>query len=98
MCRLLDVSSTGYYEWRTRYMSNRIVVDAELQSAIARSHARRSHRYGQPGIHAELCANGIAIKVACADARALFAQHGTIASMSRRGECCANPSLRASSE
>ena len=38
MCRLLGVSRSGYYAWRSRPPSARTVADAELTRAIVRIH------------------------------------------------------------
>ena len=67
MCRLLRVSSSGYYAWRVRPESRRTVYDRELTRAIRRIHAESDGTYGSPRIHAELQAEGFScgrIKVA----------------------------------
>jgi len=61
LCRLLGVSSAGFYEWRSRPMSHRALVDAELKVSITAIHARSHRNYGRPRIHAELRADGITI-------------------------------------
>jgi len=58
MCRLLDVSTSGYYAWRKRAPSARSVSDAELQEKIRTIHRQSDGTYGSPRIHAELCAQG----------------------------------------
>ncbi len=58
MCRLLDVSASGYYPWRDRPASARHVSDANLIEAIRASHAASHGTYGAPRIRADLAAAG----------------------------------------
>ena len=53
-CRILQVSRSGYYEWRTRGPSARDVDDAHLTQTIREVHAMSRCSYGAPRIHAEL--------------------------------------------
>jgi len=59
MCRLLDVSSSGYYAWSKRRRSRRAESDAVLLAEIWAAHAASGGTYGAPRIHAELAAKGI---------------------------------------
>lgn len=59
MCRLLKVSSSGYYAWRVRPQSRRARYSGELTRAIRRVHADSDGTYGSPRIHAELKAQGM---------------------------------------
>ena len=59
MCRLLGVSSSGYYAWRNRPPSGRAETDAALLAEIHAAHAASRGTYGSPRIHAELTAKGI---------------------------------------
>jgi len=61
MCRLLGVSSSGYYAWRKRMPSRRAQADAVLLLQIRAAHAASYGTYGVPRIHAELRANGIRV-------------------------------------
>jgi len=61
MCRLLDVSASGYYEWRGRGPSARATLDVALRSEIIRVHNESRATYGRPRIHAELRAAGLQI-------------------------------------
>lgn len=54
MCRVLGVSTSGYYAWRQRGLSARARSDAELTERIVRIHAASHKTYGSPRIHAEL--------------------------------------------
>ncbi len=59
MCRVLQVSVSGYYDWRTREPSRHEREDGELAKEIHRLfHAFRGV-YGSPRIHAELRDRGI---------------------------------------
>lgn len=58
MCRVLDVSTSGYYAWRDRAPSARSKKDAELDAAIVSIHERSRGTYGVPRIHAELASEG----------------------------------------
>jgi putative transposase len=61
MCRLLGVSSSGYYAWSKRAPSRRAQADAALLSQIEAAHAAAYRTYGAPRVHAELRANGIRV-------------------------------------
>ncbi|WP_062312181.1 IS3 family transposase [Demequina rhizosphaerae] len=53
-CRILKVSRTGYYAWRTRPPSTRAVADEALTTTIERIHLDSRGTYGAPRVHAEL--------------------------------------------
>ena len=53
-CRVLQVSRSGYYEWRGRRPSNRDVADAYLANTIVDIHTMSRCSYGAPRVHAEL--------------------------------------------
>jgi putative transposase len=54
MCRVLGVSTSGYYAWRKRPPSKRQRVDAELLERIKHFHKRSDGTYGVPRIHEDL--------------------------------------------
>ena len=54
MCRLLKVSSSGYYAWRVRPESQRAQTDRELTRVIRRLHADSQGVYGSPKMRDEL--------------------------------------------
>ena len=58
MCRLLDVSASGYYAWRDRPPSARAQADAKLEERIRAIHKHSRETYGVPRIHAELVEEG----------------------------------------
>ena len=61
MCRLLGVSSSGYYAWMKRRPSRRAETDAALIGEIRAAHAASRGTYGAPRIHAELTAKGMQV-------------------------------------
>ena len=54
MCRVLEVSPSGYYAWRHRGPSARAQQDAQLSRQIQSIHTRSRGTYGVPRVHAEL--------------------------------------------
>jgi putative transposase len=54
MCRLLDVSTSGYYAWRFRPPSPRAISDGILTESIKSIHEQSRGTYGAPRIHIEL--------------------------------------------
>jgi putative transposase len=54
VCRLLKVSSSGYYAWVTRPPSKREVADKVLTAQIQEAFETNRKVYGAPRIHAEL--------------------------------------------
>jgi len=58
MCRVLEVSASGYYAWRRRMISARSREDQGLRQTIRAIHARSRQTYGSPRIHAELKEEG----------------------------------------
>jgi len=61
MCRVLDVSTSGYYAWLKRSPSERQQVDAELLDQIREFHRLSDETYGVPRIHADLVDAGIRV-------------------------------------
>jgi len=53
-CRVLSVSTAGYYEWRHRPPSARALADEALGVEIAAIHELSRGSYGAPRVHAEL--------------------------------------------
>ncbi len=58
LCSVLGISTAGYYAWRTRPDSKRVVKDRALLSDIRQVHANSGGRYGSPRVHATLRAHG----------------------------------------
>jgi len=59
MCRVLDVSPSGFYAWRARPLSARAKRDVELSALLERAHTESRGTYGVPRLHAELAAQGV---------------------------------------
>lgn len=59
LCRVLGVSTSGYYAWRKRTPSARTMANVMLTEQIVAIHAQSRHTYGAPRVHAELVARGI---------------------------------------
>ena len=58
MCRVLGVSPSGYYAWRSRPESTRSREDRRLKIKIRASHKKNRGRYGAVRIHADLREDG----------------------------------------
>ena len=58
LCRVLGISTAGYYAWRSRPDSKRTVEDQALLVDIRQAHADSGGRYGSPRVHAALRADG----------------------------------------
>jgi len=61
MCRMLDVSVSGYYGWRARPASARSRSDVTLRRRIKVIFAAHRGRYGVRRIHAELARTGVRV-------------------------------------
>lgn len=85
-CRVLEVSTSGYYDWRDRPTSPRHQADLQLVEVIRDIHKDSRHTYGSPRVHAELrLGNGI--RVGRKRVERLMREHG-IVSVHRRGRGC----------
>jgi putative transposase len=61
MCRVLDVSTSGYYAWVKRPPSVRAVNDAALTAKIRTAHAASNGTYGAPRLQIDLAEAGIRV-------------------------------------
>lgn len=59
LCRVLGVSRSGYYDWRTDRGAMHDTSDVELSRRIAEIHRKSRKRYGSPRITRELRRQGI---------------------------------------
>jgi putative transposase len=57
LCRVLEVSKSGYYAWTGRPPSKHLQRDADLRAQIRTAYKASTGRYGSPRVHAELRAN-----------------------------------------
>jgi transposase InsO family protein len=58
LCALVEVSTSGYYAWKTRPLSVRAIADAELLEEIRAIHVESRHSYGAPRVHGQLTRRG----------------------------------------
>lgn len=58
LCRVLEVSRSGYHAWRTRRPSKRAQENARLEVAIQAAHGRTRQTYGPERLQAELRDDG----------------------------------------
>jgi putative transposase len=61
MCRQLGVSPTGYFQSRTRPVSERSMANATLDARVAAIHAGTKRSYGRPRIVRDLRAQGVRV-------------------------------------
>lgn len=94
MCRLLEVSASGFYAWVERPPSERSQADLQLLARIRQIHATSKGTYGSPRIHAALAAEGIHVS---AKRVARLLQEAGLRGASRRRWICTtqrNPRAR----
>ncbi len=53
-CRVMGVSTSGFYAWRANPVSDRDWEDAQLTNIIVDIHRRSRCSYGSPKVHADL--------------------------------------------
>jgi len=61
MCRVLEVSRSGYYAWSSRSPSKRAEANAALIDEIRRVHAESDGTYGSRRVHAQLRREGLEV-------------------------------------
>ncbi len=61
MCKHLQVSTSGYYEWCSRPPSERIINDNLMTERIRQIHAMSDYTYGRPRVQAELRDMGLCV-------------------------------------
>jgi putative transposase len=61
VCRVLNISRSGFYAWDRRAPSRRRRQDQVLVGRIKAIHDRSHRTYGAPRIHAELAAEGVRV-------------------------------------
>ncbi len=60
-CEVLEVSRSGYYDWRDRPVSKRKQENLQLVEKIKEAHTESEETYGSPRIHAELVEQGLQV-------------------------------------
>jgi putative transposase len=90
MCRVLEVSPSGFYAWRARPESARALGDRQLLADVRRLQSQHQGRYGSPRMHAALRAEGRG----CSRGRVerLMRRHGIRALAGRRFRPCTTDS------
>ena len=58
LCRVLEVTRSGYYAFEKRKPSERTRADAQLVVKIRTVHERGRRQYGSPRVHEKLTAQG----------------------------------------
>src|SRR5688572_2882710 len=61
MCDVLQVSSSGFYAWYKRPVSQREQANEVLVAEIRALHQRSRETYGSPRIHADLRDKGVPV-------------------------------------
>lgn len=61
LCRVLEVSRSGFHAWQGRPSAPRTRSDAQLAVQVAAVHKRSRETYGSPRVHAELRAKGVRV-------------------------------------
>ena len=86
-CRVMKVSTSGFYQWRAQPVSDRDWADALLTSAIVDIHQMSRRSYGSPRVHAELRL-GEGIRCSRKRVERLMRQAGIQGVYRRRGRGC----------
>jgi putative transposase len=84
MCRVLGISTSGYYAWADRTPSQRAREDEVLRKRIEAIHRQSRGTYGRPRVHAELKEEGV--HIGCKRVTRLMRQAG-LQGASRRKRC-----------
>jgi len=82
LCRVLMVSTSGYYASLARPVSQHARRDEELLKQVKSSHSTSKRRYGSPRVHADLKASGT--KVGCKRVARLMRENSLVAVSRRR--------------
>ena len=59
MCRVFDVSESGFYAWRIRPLSERERENARLEIEIKAVHQRTRETYSAERLHSDLADHGV---------------------------------------
>jgi putative transposase len=57
-CRVMKVSTSGFYSWRACPVANRDLADAYLTNTLVDIHRASRRSYGSPRVHADLRLGG----------------------------------------
>jgi putative transposase len=86
-CRVMGVSTSGFYAWKANPISDRDHADAELTNTIVDIHRASRRSYGSPRVHAEL---RLGQDIRCSRKRVerLMRQAGVAGIFRRKGKGC----------
>lgn len=97
MCRVLEVSTSGFYDWRERPLSSRALEDRRLTERICEIHEQSRGTYGACRVHAALRREGIHVgkkRVArlmrAASLRDVSRRKGVTTTVSKQAQASAN--------
>ena len=92
LCRILEVSASGYYAWRKRPLSPRAAENRRLVATMTQVHAEIDPNYGSPRMCTELQVQ----ELACSENRAarLMRANGLVAKTTRRYRSLTKPGRR----
>jgi putative transposase len=82
LCRAMEVSPSGFYDWLSRPTSKRAQANQALLSEIREIYKQSYRRYGSPRIYAELVDRGTLTSLGRVER--LMCQHGIAAERARR--------------
>ena len=86
-CRVMGVSTSGFYGWRADPVTQRDWDDAQLTNKIFDIHEASRRSYGSPRVHAELVL-GEGIRVSRKRVERLMAEAGIVGIHKRRNKGC----------
>ena len=86
-CRVMGVSTSGFYAWQANPVTNRDYDDAVLTDTMFDIHAMSRRSYGSPRVHAELVL-GQGQRCSRKRVARLMAQAGIVGIYRRRGHGC----------
>ena len=81
MGQVLAVGSSGYYKWKSKSVSNKLLLKEKIKQQITLIYFASKQRYGRPSITFDMRANRFTKTIE---------SYGVIRSMSRKGNCWDN--------
>ena len=86
-CRVMKVSTSGFYAWQANPVSDRDWADAQLTNTIVDIHRSSRRSYGSPRVHADLRL-GEGIRCSRKRVERLMAQANIAGIYRRKGHGC----------
>ncbi len=87
-CRVMKVSTSGFYAWQAHPVTGRDLDDAILTNHIFDIHQLSRRSYGSPRVHAELRLGDLALRCGRKRVERLMRQAGIAGIHKRRGHGC----------